>query len=67
MTTYTTAEVAEKLRCSARKVRTQAAKLGIGIALNGRAGYRYTSGDIDRLMDSMRPAPPVARRRRRRN
>ena len=63
----TTSEVAERLRCSVRKVRKQAAALGIGANLAGRAGYRYTEADVDRLWESMRPAQPVDRRRRRRS
>lgn len=63
----TTAEVAERLRCSEWKVRKQSKALGIGANLGGRAGYRYTEADVDVLWDSMRPAPPVARRRKRRS
>lgn len=62
--TFTTAEVAERLRCSVRKVRSQAAALGIGANLSGRAGYRYTDSEIDQLWESMRPVQPVERRRR---
>lgn len=65
MTTLTTEEVADRLRCSARKVRVEAAKLGIGANLGGRAGFRYTEADVEALWESMRPPQPVERRRRR--
>lgn len=64
--TLTTADLAERLRCSERKVRKSAVKLGIGIDLGGRAGYRYTEAEADALWESLRPAKPVERRRRRR-
>jgi hypothetical protein len=63
----TTSDVAERLRCSEWKVRKQAKVLGLGINLGGRAGYRYTEADVDVLWDSMRPAQPVERRRKRRS
>lgn len=65
--TYTTAEVAEQLRISKRKVRKQAATLGLGINVGGTAGYRYSQTDIDALWESMRPAQPIAAKRRRRS
>lgn len=65
--TLTTADLAERLRCSQRKVRRAAAALGIGADLGGRAGYRYTEAEADALWDSLRPAKPVERRRRRRS
>lgn len=67
MTTYTTAEVAEQLRISSRKVRKQAGALGLGINAEGRAGYRYSQADIDALWESMRPVQQVAPRRKRRS
>lgn len=66
MTTYTTAEVAERLRCSARKIRTVAAQNGIGIELGGRAGFRYTEADVAAIIDALRPAEAVKPRRRKR-
>jgi hypothetical protein len=65
--TLTTADLAERLRCSERKIRKAAAVLGIGIDLGGRAGYRYTEAEADALWESMRPVQPVERRRRRRS
>lgn len=67
MTTFTTAEVADQLRISSRKVRNQAKALGLGIAVGGRAGFRYSQADIDALWDSMRPVQAAERRRKRRS
>lgn len=64
--TLTTADLAERLRCSERKVRKAAAALGIGVDLGGRAGYRYTEAEADALWNSLRPVQAVERRRRRR-
>lgn len=64
--TLTTADLAERLRCSERKIRKAAAALGIGADLGGRAGYRYTEAEADALWESLRPVQPVERRRRRR-
>lgn len=65
-TMHTAADVAERLKCSKRKVREQGLAIGVGVALGGRAGYRYSDQDVDRLLESMRPAAPVEARRRRR-
>lgn len=67
MTTFTTAEVAEQLRISSRKVRKQSAELGLGINVGGTAGYRYNQADVDALWESMRPVQHVAPKRRRRS
>lgn len=67
MTAFTTADVAEQLRISPRKVRKQAAILGLGIEVGGRAGYRYSQADIDALWESMRPVQAVERKRKRRS
>ncbi len=66
--TETTAEVASWLRCGRAKVYALAKEHGIGINLGGRAGYRFTPADKQRLLDLMRPAPTptMARRPRRR-
>lgn len=65
--TLTTTDLAERLRCSERKVRKAAKALGIGVNLGGRAGYRYTEAEADALWDSLRPVQTVERRRRRRS
>ena len=49
------------------KVLTEAAALGLGMNLRGRAGMRFTEEDYERLVAAMRPAAPVERRRRRRS
>lgn len=64
-TLATTFEVARLFRCSARKVLTEAKRIGVGANLGGRAGYRFTAADVDALRESMRPPAPVERRRRR--
>lgn len=67
MITYTTAEVADQLRIGARKVRKVASEYGLGINVGGTAGYRYSQADIDALWEAMRPAQPIAAKRRRRS
>ena len=62
----TAAEVAERLRCSTRKVTDEASRHGIGTNLKGRAGYRFTEADVERLLAAMSPAPVVAKKRSRR-
>jgi hypothetical protein len=64
--TFTTAEVAEQLRVSSRKVRKLAEGLGLGANVGGTAGYRYVQSDIDAMWQSMRPVQTVTPRRRRR-
>lgn len=66
MTTFTAPEVAEEFRCSAWKVKKVARENGIGVNLDGSAGWRFTEADKQRLWDAMRPkkAAPVRRRRR---
>lgn len=66
MITFTTAEVAEHLRCGPRKVRKVAKANGLGINLEGKAGYRYTQADVDALWEAMRPQQPVVAKRRKR-
>ena len=66
MSLHTAADLATELRCTTRKVTKEATRLGIGINLGGRAGYRFTDEDKQRLLDSMRPSAPVSPRRKRR-
>lgn len=63
---YTTADLAAELNCHKNTVRKRAARLGIGIDLEGRAGFRYSEADRQKLIESLRPAPPAAPRKRRR-
>ena len=67
MSTLTTGDIAARLRCSRKKVLTEARALGLGMNLRGRAGMRFTEEDYERLVAAMRPAAPVERRRRRRS
>lgn len=60
-----TAEVADRLLLSPRKVREVAIKNRIGINAGGRAGYRFTESDVTALVEAMRPAAPVKKQRRR--
>ena len=64
---YSTADIAAKMGgASAKTIRKRARALGLGIDLQGRAGYRYSDDDLERLIDSMRPAGADAPKRRRR-
>lgn len=63
MTYRTSAELAAELRCHPKTVLRRAKRLGIGLDLGGR--YRFSDADVQRLLDSMRPAPTAKRRRRR--
>lgn len=65
--TYTAAEVAEKMRCSKRKVTATATANGIGANLGGRAGFRFNEADVAALWEAMRPRPVAMQRRRRRS
>ena len=68
LTTFTAAEVAGQLRCSTHLIRSLARRHGVGIKLGGRAGWRFTTADIDALVATLAPPKPVEvpRRRRRR-
>ena len=63
---HSTATLAAELGLTRPTIRAKAAKLGIGIDLDGRAGFRYSEADRQKLIDSMKPTPTVQRRRRRR-
>lgn len=64
---YTTRDLAEKVGLkSVKAVRARAKLLGLGIDGGGRAGYRYTEADLQKLIESMRPiVVPVQRKRKR--
>lgn len=64
--TKTTAEVADRLRISKRKVTDLATKHSIGANVGGSAGFRFREADVEALWEAMRPAVEVAPRRRRR-
>lgn len=58
----TAVEVAALFGCSSRKVTNEATRQGIGYNLGGRAGYRFTPGDVEKLREAMTPAAsPVSR------
>ena len=63
---YTTADLAAEFGIHKDTLRKRAQALGIGIDFLGRAGYRYSEADRQKLIDSARPAAPVVKRRRRR-
>lgn len=63
---HTTADLAAEFGMAPKTVRKKASKLGLGIDLEGRAGFRYSDADRAKLIESMRPAAPVAPRRRKR-
>ena len=60
----TTADVAQRFRCSRRKVWDLATSLGVGANLGGPAGWRFTEQDVAEMLESMRPEKPVKRQRR---
>lgn len=62
---YSTADLAAELGTARKTIRKKAARLGIGIDLEGRAGFRYSEADRRALLDSMKPSAPVAPRRKR--
>lgn len=66
MITFTTAEVADELRISTRKVREIGNSIGVGARVGGTAGYRYSEADKLAIWESMRPVQPTPARRRRR-
>lgn len=51
----TAQEVADRLRCTRRKVTKTATVLGIGANLGGSAGFRFTEAEVDQIRESMRP------------
>lgn len=59
----TAAEVAQMFRCSRRKVTNEATRHAIGYNVGGRAGYRFTPGDVEKLRQAMAPKPVPVRRR----
>lgn len=63
---YTTADLAAEFGIHKNTLRKKAGRLGIGIDLEGRAGFRYSEADRQRLIESLRPAAPVTPRKRRR-
>lgn len=60
---HTTADLAGELQCTTTTVRKRAKALGLGIDLQGRAGFRYSDEDRKRLIESFRPAVEPAKKR----
>lgn len=56
-------QVAAIFGCSKRKVTDEATRHGIGYNLGGRAGYRFTAADVERLRKAMAPRAAVEGRR----
>lgn len=63
---YTTAALAAEFDIHKNTLRKRAARLGIGIDLEGRAGFRYSEADRLKLIESLRPVAPTTTRKRRR-
>jgi hypothetical protein len=63
---YTTDALAAEFSVSPKTIRRRAANLRIGINLEGRAGWRYSEADRQKLIDSLKPPAPVKQRRKRR-
>lgn len=61
---YTTQDLADELDVAPKTIRRRAARLGLGIDLEGRAGFRYSEADRLALLESMRPVPATPRRRK---
>lgn len=62
----TSADLAALFGCDKRTIREKAKALGLGVALGGRAGYRYSEADVAVLMDKLRPAVEEKKKRPRR-
>lgn len=63
---HTTETLATELGVAKKTIRKRAKALGIGIDLEGRAGFRYSESDRRALLDSLRPSTPAPKRRKRR-
>jgi biotin operon repressor len=63
---HTTASLAAELGISSKTLRKKARALNIGIDLEGRAGFRYSDADRQRLIESLRPTEQPKQQRRRR-
>lgn len=63
---YTTADLAARLNVSRKTVLKRVKAIGVGLDFEGRAGLRFSEADYQALVDSMKPAAPVAARRKRR-
>lgn len=64
MTDLTTTDVGVRLRCHPQTIARHALRLGIGVNLGGRAGYRFTEADVSELREALRPKPITKQRKR---
>lgn len=62
---FTTSDLAAEFGIAPKTIRKKARALGLGIDLEGRAGFRYSDADRAKLIESMRPDLPTARKRKR--
>lgn len=63
---HKTADLAAEFGITTKTLRKKAKRLGLGIDLEGRAGFRYSDADRQRLIESLRPDAPTPKRRKRR-
>ena len=63
---YTTGDLMAEFGLGKKALLRKVRALGIGINLDGSAGFRYSEEDRRKLIESMRIEAPVAARRRRR-
>lgn len=63
---YKTTDLAAEFDIAPKTLRKKAKSLGLGIDLEGRAGFRYSEADRQRLIESLRPTPLPAKRAKRR-
>lgn len=62
---YNTAQFTAKVGYTNNKTSLRyAKKLGLGVALGGRAGHRFNDADVQRLLEYLRPEPTVRRKRK---
>lgn len=54
---YTTADLAAEFGIHKNTVHKWAARLGVGINLQGRAGFRYSEDDRQKILESLRNSP----------
>jgi len=52
-----TRDLAQQFGCSEWKVRNIARTLGVGMDLGGRAGFRFTAADVERIRTALAPKP----------
>lgn len=58
-----TSDLAEQFGCSEWKVRQLAHQLAVGADFGGRAGFRFTPADVEKIRKALAPKPPVERER----